>query len=344
MNVLILGSEGFIGSELVQALFYSRGFLDKLYITGIDICSNPLLNDIRKHSSAFYSYVRDDLRDTNLSMHIDFPDLIINAAATVGVDKVKDNPLFASQNNMSITTNLIDYLIDCKKIRHNYNPYVIFCSSSEVYGNNTKCDPTDYEFNLFPDNERGIYAISKLHEESMYNQLKYYGFSNVLILRLFNIVGETQSKNFAINKMIDSIVRTGRVNVDMNTSRRYCHVDFLSSFICNFVKDIVPYEKDFYGTINFGTRFNENYIKTPDLVYLIASSLKRNGINISNTRYNMNISTIDNITDRDFDYRLARGMSSVTNILDVIEHSKAFDSTINSIVERCVKYYLEKNK
>ena len=344
MKVLILGSEGFIGSEIVKALYHSRGFLDELSITGIDIRTNSELDALRMHSEAFYSYVRADLKHTNIAKHADFPDLIINAAATVGVDRVIDNPLETSNNNMSITMNLFEYLIDAKKSKRDYNPYVIFCSSSEVYGNNTVCNPLEYKFNLYPDNERGIYAISKLHEESIYNQLKYYGFDNVLILRLFNIVGETQSKHFVINKFIDSIMNNKTLYVSMNTIRRYCHVDFLSSFICNTVKEIIQNGLDFYGTINFGTRLNDNCIKTTELVYLITSKLKKYGIDTSNARYLMNKSAEDDIIKRDIDYKFCLGNCSEINIRRVIESSKAWDQSIEHIIDKCVKHYLENNK
>lgn len=245
MKILIIGSQGFIGNTLIKKL------VDNNIIIGVDKVNN-LNNNI-----IYYNIDCSTQKDTLSNILItEKPDVILNCAAIVGVDDVKCNCLNVGYNNFMISYNLCNSLL--LNYTKAYQPLIIFFSSSEVYGNTINASPVNNLYELHVSDKRSSYSISKLLEENLYNNLREY-YNNIKILRLFNIVGELQSINFVIPKMLSDIMCSNIVTISQ-TYRCFCYVDFLVSTI---IKVIYYYTKNintFPDVTNFTSYRNENYI------------------------------------------------------------------------------------
>ena len=99
-------------------------------------------------------------------------------------------------------------------------------------------------------------------------------YYNIKILRLFNIVGELQSTNFVIPKMLYDIM-SGNVVKITPTYRCFCHIDFLTSSLEKLIYCQIKYKKNRYPDItNFTSFRRENYISMLDL-YKICSEVTK---------------------------------------------------------------------
>ena len=125
MKVLVLGSNGFIGSEVIESLLHNKSTLGITKIVGIDkqqdkIENKHLLNEVYLYSNDISkTSLHDILKDENF-------DVIINSAASVGVEYVCNNSISTSDNNLSITRNVYNYISDLNKKNKKYNPLIIF--------------------------------------------------------------------------------------------------------------------------------------------------------------------------------------------------------------------------
>ena len=331
MKVLVLGSNGFIGSEVIESLLNNKSILGLTKIVGIDkqqdkIEKKYLSNEIHLYSNDISkSSLQDILKDETF-------DVIINSAASVGVEYVCNNSISTSDNNLSITRNVYNYISDLKKKNKKYNPLVIFFSSSEVYGNSETSDPSLNLYNVFPNTSRGIYAITKLLEENYYNLLYFeHEIPNVIILRLFNIVGPAQSNDFVIKKLFSKISNLEEVYVSVNSYRRFCYINFLTESLINMIKTYSTGEV-IYGTINFGSLREDNYISIKDLAYKIKKYCHDN-LDICSRKINFNISDKEDILKRNFDPSL--NINCTPNVLEAIENSRMYDLSIDEIIDRC---------
>lgn len=259
MKILILGSQGFIGKSLIQRLLYSDLFHKSIKIIGVDC--NTIHDDKYTHYNMDCSVQKEEL--FNL-INKELPDVIINSAAMVGVDTVKFNSMYVGYNNFNISYNLCYSLQKCRLTKKKYQPLIVFFSSSEVYGNTTNASVNNDIYELFPKTERSSYALSKLLEENLYNNLRKQ-YKNVKILRLFNIVGELQTTNFVIPKMLSDIVHGRTVNITP-TYRCFCYVDFLTSSLEKLMYWHDREKKNQYPDITNFTSFDKNnYISMLDL-------------------------------------------------------------------------------
>lgn len=258
MKILVLGSQGFIGSSLINRLTYSNLFHKSMRIIGVD---NDIYKDDNTHYNMDCSHKDEEL--FNL-IYRELPDVIINCAALVGVDTVKFNSMYVGYNNFNISYNLCNSLYKCRLTRKRYQPLIIFFSSSEVYGNTINASVNNNNYELFTKSERSSYALSKLLEENLYNNLRKQYF-NIKILRLFNIVGELQTTNFVIPKMLSDIIYGREVKITP-TYRCFCYIDFLTSSLERLIYYHDKERKNYYPSItNFTSFKEENYISMLDL-------------------------------------------------------------------------------
>lgn len=259
MKILVLGSQGFIGKSLIQRFLESKLFHNTIKIIGVDCIT--IYNDKYTQYNMDCSTQKEEL--FNL-ISKELPDVIINCAAMVGVDIVKFNSMYVGYNNFNISYNLCNSLQNCRLTKKKYQPLIIFFSSSEVYGNTTNASVDNDVYELFPKTERSSYALSKLLEENLYNNLRKQ-YKNVKILRLFNIVGELQTTNFVIPKMLSDIVYERTVKITP-TYRCFCYIDFLTSSLEKLIYWNDKEKKNYYPELTNFTSFNEeNYVSMLDL-------------------------------------------------------------------------------
>ena len=172
-NILITGSNGFIGN----ALFNKLSENPKLSVKGVDLYDiekNNCYNiDLSERSEIFESLVKE-------------ADIIFHFAASVGVENINFINSYKIDNNLF---NIIENLEN--------PPKIIYASSSEVFGDNENItDASDFKItNIY----RSGYAIQKLMSERLFQP---YG----VIVRFFNVIGLNQSSEhgFVIPRFIES--------------------------------------------------------------------------------------------------------------------------------------------
>ncbi|HEP1801365.1 TPA: GDP-mannose 4,6-dehydratase [Streptococcus suis] len=216
-KILITGSAGFIGSNLVLALLRS----DEVYhIIGFDNMNDYYdvslkqyrLEQIEQqliHSKSKWTFIEGDLADKDLvtSIFEDYhPNIVVNLAAQAGVRYSITNP------DVYIESNIIGFQNILEACRHYPVEHLVYASSSSVYGGNEKVpfstdDKVDNPVSLYAatkkSNELFAHAYSKLYDIpttglrffTVYGpagrpDMAYFGFTNKLIkgetIEIFN--------------------------------------------------------------------------------------------------------------------------------------------------------------
>ncbi len=199
-KILITGSSGFIGTQLVKKLPQSQVITDS-------------------NSSA-----RTDLQNRDQVMKLDSADLVIHLGGKTPQEELKWSEYF--DNNVSGTLNVLEYCMQ-KKVKK------LIYVSSYVYGNPKYC-PIDENHPVSPHN---AYTESKYIGERLCEFYCNRSDLNLTILRPFNIFGESMRGGFLITNLVDS-VKTGKklTIVNKDSKRDFLYVDDFVDLILK-VKD-----------------------------------------------------------------------------------------------------------
>ena len=218
MKILIIGSEGFIGSNLVA--YFSE--LERISVYKCDIIENPI-ND---NNYVFYngSNFKKIFSDVKF-------DICINASGAANVSNSIHNPAFDYSLNVSHVFNILE------AIRQTNNPckFIQF-SSAAVYGNPKQLPISELE-NINPLSPYGYHKWqSELLCEEFY---KLYNIPSV-ILRVYSVYGAGLKKQLFWDlynkaKTTDELVIYGTGN----ESRDFIYIDDLSKSI----QKIIEYDK-----------------------------------------------------------------------------------------------------
>ncbi|HEM2769078.1 TPA: GDP-mannose 4,6-dehydratase [Streptococcus suis] len=216
-KILITGSAGFIGSNLVLELLRSD---EAYHIIGLDNMNDYYdvslkqyrLEQIEQqlnHSKSKWTFIEGDLADKDLvtSIFEDYhPNIVVNLAAQAGVRYSITNP------DVYIESNIIGFQNILEACRHYPVEHLVYASSSSVYGGNEKvpfstADKVDNPVSLYAatkkSNELFAHAYSKLYDISttglrfftVYGpagrpDMAYFGFTNKLLkgetIEIFN--------------------------------------------------------------------------------------------------------------------------------------------------------------
>ena len=208
MKVLITGSEGFIGSHLVELLVKSGYKVTALtlYNSFNDI---GWLKNIDKKVLKKIKIFSGDIRDKSLVDEIlKNKDVVINLAALIGIPYSYKSVESYVDTNVKGTMNLLNSAKKYKVKRF------IQTSTSEVYGT-ARYIPIDEKHPL---SGQSPYAASKIASDQL--ALSYYRSFDlpVTVLRPFNTFGPRQSLRAVIPTIIsqclfnDGIVKLGNIN------------------------------------------------------------------------------------------------------------------------------------
>ncbi len=223
-TILVTGSAGFIGSNLVLELLKTQS---PVTVIGMDNLNDYYdvkikewrLDEIEKCltecDGSAYTFIKGELSDKALVDRIFAeykPDLVVNLAAQAGVRYSIENP------DAYIQSNLIGFYNILEACRHSYDhgapgvEHLVYASSSSVYGTNKKVpystdDPVDQPVSLYAatkkSNELMAHAYSKLYNIpstglrffTVYGpagrpDMAYFGFTNKLLnnqtIQIFN--------------------------------------------------------------------------------------------------------------------------------------------------------------
>ena len=243
-TILVTGSAGFIGSNLVLELLRTQS---SVTIIGLDNVNDYYdvsikewrLNEIdkcaHKHVDSTYRFYKGDLADKALVEEIfaeHKPDIVVNLAAQAGVRYSITNP------DAYIQSNLIGFYNILEACRHSYDggnkgvEHLVYASSSSVYGTNKK---VPYSTDDKVDNPVSLYAATKKSNELMahaysklYNipstglrfftvygpagrpDMAYFGFTNKLLkgetIQIFNY-GNCKRDFTYVNDIVEGVKR-----------------------------------------------------------------------------------------------------------------------------------------
>ena len=217
-SILVTGSSGFIGRKVVEKL--------------------PKLGVITDYDNS----IRVNLENIEEVMKINSADTVIHLAGKTPKKELKWNDYFS--NNISSTSNILEYCV--KK-----NVKKLIYVSNYIYGN-PKYSPIDENHPINPHN---AYSESKYLAERL---CKFYCDKtnlNLIILRPFNIYGESMNEGFLLSNLINSVKTNEKVTIINKDSRRdLLHVD-------DFV-DLILKIKDYnckFEIFNVGTGISSSF-------------------------------------------------------------------------------------
>lgn len=211
-KILVTGSSGFIGSNLVKRLYQD---IQDITVIGIDNMNDYYdirLKEARLKELSGYSsfvFVKGNIADKELISTVFEkykPEIVVNLAAQAGVRYSITNP------NAYIESNLVGFYNILEACRHYPVEHLVYASSSSVYGSNKKVpystdDKVDNPVSLYAatkkSNELMAHAYSKLYDIpstglrffTVYGpagrpDMAYFGFTNKLregqIIQIFN--------------------------------------------------------------------------------------------------------------------------------------------------------------
>ncbi len=182
MRVLITGGAGFVGSHLCDA-FIERG--DEVFV--LDAGSIAKVRHLLDKPG--FHYVHDSIFNVEIIDGLMAKaDLVYHLAAVVGVEHYVADPYETLNVNVNGTQNVL-------KAAYKHNKKVVFSSSSEVYGRNSKVPWREDDDRVLGATtiDRWCYSTSKAVGEHFCFAYHKLGLP-VVVLRYFNVYGPRLDK------------------------------------------------------------------------------------------------------------------------------------------------------
>ena len=262
MKVLVTGSEGFIGSHLVEELvlnglevkalslynsFNSRGWLDTL--------DKKILNSIE--------IVSGDIRDSFFVENISRKqDAIIHLAALIAIPYSYRSPKSYLDTNINGAINILE------AAKKNNIKKTLITSTSEVYGSAQKIPITEEH----PLSAQSPYAATKIASDQL--ALSYYRSFKlpVSVIRPFNTFGPRQSLRAVIPSIILQTINNKKIEAgNLFPTRDFTYVkDICRAFIFALKKKNIDGE-----VINLGSQFEISIQETLQEILKISGSKKK---------------------------------------------------------------------
>ena len=229
-KVLVTGSAGFIGANLVLRLLESQ---EPVMIFGLDNLNNyydPSLKDYRlgvidakvgEHPEHRYSFTKGSIADRELINRLfrEYqPDIVVNLAAQAGVRYSIENP------DVYIESNIIGFYNILEACRHHPVEHLVYASSSSVYGGNKK---VPFSTDDRVDNPVSLYAATKKSNELMAHcYSKLYDIPSTG-LRFFTVYGPAGRPDMAYFGFTNKLLRGETIQIYNygNCRRDFTYVD-----------------------------------------------------------------------------------------------------------------------
>ena len=237
-KILITGSAGFIGANLVLRLLGSEEPVEIVGLDNLNDYYDPSLKEYRlrlveqkasEHPEHAYRFVRGSIADKALVDRVFVEgcfDIVVNLAAQAGVRYSIENP------DVYIESNVIGFYNILEACRHHPVEHLVYASSSSVYGGNKKVpfaveDRVDNPVSLYAatkkSNELFAHCYSKLYDIpttglrffTVYGpagrpDMAYFGFTNKLLagktIQIYNY-GNCRRDFTYVDDIVEGIVR-----------------------------------------------------------------------------------------------------------------------------------------
>ena len=235
-TILVTGSAGFIGSNLVLELLRT---ISPIHIVGIDNMNDyydvsikewrlsEIDKCIKEHSESTYVFIKGDIsdKDTIDAIFTQYqPDIVVNLAAQAGVRYSITNP------DAYIQSNLIGFYNILEACRHSYDnrekgvEHLVYASSSSVYGSNKK---VPYSTDDKVDNPVSLYAATKKSNELMaHSYSKLYNIPSTG-LRFFTVYGPAGRPDMAYFGFTNKLIKGETIQIFNygNCKRDFTYID-----------------------------------------------------------------------------------------------------------------------
>ncbi len=287
MTILVTGAAGFIGSNLVKAI-YKR--YDNPVVVGIDNMNDyydvrlkeERLKELQQYPD--FTFVRGNIADKALidSIFAEYkPAVVVNLAAQAGVRYSITNP------GAYIEANLIGFYNILEACRNSYAQYeggvehLVYASSSSVYGSNKK---VPYSTDDKVDNPVSLYAATKKSNELMAHAYsKLYNIPSTG-LRFFTVYGPAGRPDMAYFGFTNKLVKGDKIQIFNfgNCKRDFTYVDDIVEGVIRVMQkapakqvgeDGLPIPP--YAVYNIGNNQPENLL---DFVTILQEELLAAGV------------------------------------------------------------------
>jgi nucleoside-diphosphate-sugar epimerase len=286
-TILVTGAAGFIGSNLVKAIYNQY---DNPVVVGIDSVNDYYdvrLKEERLKSLEQYpnfTFIKGNIADKalidQLFAEYEF-DVVVNLAAQAGVRYSITNP------SAYIGSNIIGFYNILEACRHSYDDgkqgvqHLVYASSSSVYGSNKK---VPYSTDDKVDNPVSLYAATKKSNELMAHAYsKLYNIPSTG-LRFFTVYGPAGRPDMAYFGFTNKLVKGEKIQIFNygNCKRDFTYVDDIVEGIIRVMKkapekqtgeDGLPVPP--YKVYNIGNNQPENLL---DFVTILQEELLRAGV------------------------------------------------------------------
>ncbi len=287
MTILVTGAAGFIGSNLVKAI-YKR--YDNPTVVGIDNMNDyydvRLKEERLKQLEQYpdFTFVMGNIADKALidNVFAEYkPAVVVNLAAQAGVRYSITNP------GAYIEANLIGFYNILEACRNSYSQYeggvehLVYASSSSVYGSNKK---VPYSTDDKVDNPVSLYAATKKSNELMAHAYsKLYNIPSTG-LRFFTVYGPAGRPDMAYFGFTNKLVKGDKIQIFNfgNCRRDFTYVDDIVEGVIRVMQkapakqvgeDGLPVPP--YAVYNIGNNQPENLL---DFVTILQEELIRAGV------------------------------------------------------------------
>ena len=286
-TILVTGSAGFIGSNLVTELIKS---VPDVKIIGFDSVNDYYDVSLKEYrldcisrlaagtSSCSYKFIKGNLADKELINDIfasEKPDVVVNLAAQAGVRYSITNP------DAYIQSNLIGFYNILEACRYNPVQHLVYASSSSVYGSNKK---VPYSTEDKVDNPVSLYAATKKS-----NELLAHAYSKLYDipctgLRFFTVYGPAGRPDMAYFGFTNKLIKGETISIFNygNCLRDFTYVDDIVEGVRRVMhkaparvqgEDGLPVPP--YAVYNIGNSAPENLL---DFVTILQEELVRAGV------------------------------------------------------------------
>ena len=283
-TILITGSAGFIGSNLMKRLLLE---CNDCILVGLDNCNDYYDVSLKEYrlkelsnikTSNTYIFEKGDLADKAFidglfdKYHFD---IVVNLAAQAGVRYSIDHP------DVYIQSNLIGFYNILEACRHHPVKHLVYASSSSVYGGNKKIPfSTDDKV----DNPVSLYAATKKSNELLAHAYSKLYDIPTTGLRFFTVYGPAGRPDMAYFGFTNKLVKGQTIEIFNygNCKRDFTYVDDIVEGVMRVMEkapekhvgeDGLPIPP--YKVYNIGNNNPENLL---DFVKILSEELVRAGV------------------------------------------------------------------
>ncbi len=251
-NILVTGSPGFIGANLVIRLLkelnggmiISLDSMNDYYDPKLKEYRLSRINEIVPESKVKHIFIKEDISDKNAMDEVFSnykPSIVVNLAAQAGVRYSIENP------DAYINSNILGFYNILELCRRYPVEHLVYASSSSVYGGNKKV-PFSIEDNV--DHPVSLYAATKKSNELLaYSYSKLYNIPTTG-LRFFTVYGPAGRPDMFYFSATEKLKRGEKIQIYNygNCKRDFTYIDDIVEGIYRVMQKAPAGENEDDGT------------------------------------------------------------------------------------------------